>query len=57
MAEPVGFVVKKDPDDLTSEGGLALIGRLFNRIKPAAMIDAAYPIRSGIATSDILKCY
>lgn len=57
MAEPVDFVVKKLPYDLSSHGGLALVGRLFKRINLPAMIDPAYPVRAGIANSDILKCY
>ena len=57
MAEPVDFVVKKLPYDLSSHGGLALVGRLFKRINLPAMVDPAYPVRAGIAGSDILKCY
>jgi Transposase DDE domain group 1 len=57
MTEPVDFVVKKLPYDLSSHGGLALVGRLFKRINLPAMIDPAYPVRAGIANSDIIKCY
>ena len=57
MAEPVEFVVKQLPYDLSSHGGLALFGRLFKRINLAAVIDPKYPVRGGIANSDILKCY
>ena len=57
MAEPVDFVVKKLPYDLSSHGGLALVGRLLKRINLSAMVDPAYPVRAGIANSDILKCY
>lgn len=60
MADPVEFVVKKLPYDLSSHGGLALVGRLFKRINLSAMIDPQYPVRTergGIANSDILKCY
>lgn len=57
MADPVDFVVKKLPDDLSSHGGLALVGRLFKRIKLPALVDPKYPVRGGIANSDILKCY
>ena len=32
MADPVEFIVKKLPYDLSSHGGLALVGRLFKRI-------------------------
>lgn len=57
MADPVEFVVKKLPYDLSSHGGLALVGRLFKRINLPAMIDPQYSVRGGIANSDILKCY
>ena len=57
MTDPVEFIVKKLPYDLSSHGGLALVGRLFKRINLPAMIDPQYPVRSGIAYSDILKCY
>ncbi len=57
MADPVEFVVKQLPYDLSSHGGLALVGRLFKRINLPAMVDPKYPLRSGIANSDILKCY
>jgi hypothetical protein len=33
MAEPVDFVVKKLPYELSSHGSLALVGRLPNHIK------------------------
>ena len=57
MAEPVEFVVKQLPYDLSSHGGLSLVGRLLKRINLPAMIDPQYPVRGGIANSDILKCY
>lgn len=57
MADPVEFVVKQLPYDLSSHGDLALVGRLFKRINLPAMIDPQYPVRGGIANSDILKCY
>lgn len=60
MTEPVDFVVQKLPYDLSSHGGLALVGRLFKRINLPAVIDPQYPVqteRGGIASSDIFKCY
>jgi len=60
MADPVDFVVKQLPYDLSSHGGLALVGRLFKRINLPALVDPKYPVqaeRGGIANSDILKCY
>jgi hypothetical protein len=59
MADPVDFVVKKLPYDLSSHGGLALVGRLFKRINLPALVDPKYPVqakRGGIANSDILTC-
>ncbi|MDM7950364.1 hypothetical protein [Hydrogenophaga sp.] len=46
MADPVEFVVKKLPYDLSSHGGLALVGRLFKRINLSAMVDPRYPLLS-----------
>jgi hypothetical protein len=57
MTDPVEFVVKQLPYDLSSHGGWALVGRLFKRINLPAMVDPKYPVRAGIANSDILKCY
>ena len=39
MAEPVEFVVKQLPYDLSSHGGMALVGRLFKFITLPAMVD------------------
>ena len=57
MTDPVDFKVKQLPYELSSQGGLALVGRLFKRINLSALVDPKYPVRSGIANSDILKCY
>ena len=57
MTDPVDFKVKQLPYDLSSHGGLALVGRLFKRINLPALVDPKYPVRSGIANSDLLKCY
>jgi len=38
MTDPVEFVVKKLPYDLSIHGGLALVGRLFKRINLPAMV-------------------
>jgi len=57
MADPLEWVVKKLPYDLSSHGGLALVGRLFKRINLPAMVDPQYPVRAGIANSGILQCY
>lgn len=57
MADPVEFVAKKLPYDLSSHAGLVLVGRLLKCINLPALIDPKYPVRGGIANSDILKCY
>lgn len=57
MADPIEFIVKQLPYDLSSHGGLALVGRLLKRINLAAMVDTRYPVRGGIANSDIIKSY
>ncbi|WP_232229911.1 transposase [Polaromonas glacialis] len=51
------FLIKRLPYDLSSHAGLALIGRYLKRININALIDPAFPVRSGIANSDILKSY
>ena len=51
------FVVKQLPYDLSSQAGLALIGKYLKRINLSALVDPAFPVRAGIANSDILKSY
>jgi len=51
------FLIKRLPYDLSSHAGLALIGQYLKRININALIDPAFPVRSGIANSDILKSY
>ena len=51
------FVIKQLPYDLSNQAGLALIGKYLKRININALIDPAFPVRSGIANSDILKSY
>jgi len=51
------FVIKQLPYDLSQHAGLALIGKYLKRINLNALVDPAYPVRSGIANSDILKSY
>jgi hypothetical protein len=60
MADPVDFIVKKLPYDLSSHGGLALVGRLFKRINLPAMIDPQYAVQTGRGaspTATSLLCY
>jgi hypothetical protein len=51
------FIVKRLPYDLSNQAGLALIGKYLKHIQLNALVDPAYPVRSGIANSDILKSY
>lgn len=57
MTEPVDFVVKKLPYFFEAMAVWPWWGALLKRINLSAMIDPAYPVRGGIANSDILKCY
>jgi hypothetical protein len=51
------FVVKKLPCVLSSDTGLALIGKYLKRVNVNALIDPTFPVRSGVASSEILKSY
>ena len=51
------FLIKRLPYDLSSHAGLAFIGKYLQRINVNALIDPAFPVRSGIANSDIVKSY
>jgi Transposase DDE domain group 1 len=50
--------VKQLDYDLTPTAGLALVGHFLKTLAPAlADVDAALPVRSGVATSDIVRSY
>jgi hypothetical protein len=49
------FIIKKLPDDLRCSAGLVLIGQYLKRIHLNALVDPAFPVRSGIANSDIVR--
>lgn len=51
------FIIKKLPYDLSSHAGLAFVGKYLKSIKINSLIDSAFPVRSGVANSDILKSY
>ena len=51
------FVIKQLPYDLSHQAGLALIGKYLKRINLNALVDRAFPVRSGVANSDIFKSY
>lgn len=49
--------IKQLSYDLSSHAGLALVGKYFKHINLNALVDPAYPVRSGVANSAILKSY
>ena len=52
------FIVKQLDYDLTPVAGLALVGHHLNRLAPVfKQLDAALPVKSGVANSDILRSY
>lgn len=51
------FVIKNLPYDLSSHAGLAFIGKYLKRVNVNARIDSKFPVRSGVANSEILKSY
>jgi len=51
------FIIKKLPYELSSHTGLALIGQYLKSTQLKSLFDTAFPIRAGIATSDVLKSY
>lgn len=52
------FIVKQLPYDLTPVAGLSLVGCHLQRVVPVfKRIDAALPVRTGVASSDIVRSY
>src|SRR3977135_1701558 len=52
------FIVKQLDYDLTPVAGLALVGHQLNRLaRVFKHLDAALPVKSGVANSDILRSY
>jgi hypothetical protein len=51
----IDFIIKKLPCDLSSQAGLALVGQYLKRINFSALVDPKFPVRSGVANSDILR--
>lgn len=51
------FIIKKLPYDLRSHAGLAFVGKYLRGVNINALVDPAYPVRSGVANSAILKSY
>jgi hypothetical protein len=51
------FIIKKLPYDLSSQAGLALVGKYLRRINLNALVDPLFPVRSGVSNSTVLKSY
>jgi hypothetical protein len=51
------FVIKQLPYELSSNAGLALVGQYLKRVGLNNLVDPAFPVRTGIANSDILRSY
>ena len=52
------LIVQQLGYDLTPVAGLALVGLHLNALKPAlARLDAALPVKGGVANSDVLRSY
>ncbi len=51
------FIIKQLPHDLSFHARLALIGKYLKRININSLIDPAFAVRSGVASSTILKSY
>ena len=52
------LIVKQLSYDLTPVAGLALVGNYLNALQPAFdRLDAALPVKGGVANSDILRSY
>ena len=52
------FTIKQLSCDLTPVAGLSLVGHHLSRLAPVlGRIDAALPVRTGVATSDIVRAY
>lgn len=49
------FIIKKLPYDLSSHAGLVFVGKYLKSLKINTLIDSAFPVRSGVANSDILN--
>lgn len=49
------FVIKQLPYEPRDQAGL--IGKYLKRINLNAVVDPAFPVRSGVANSDIFKSY
>ena len=53
----IDFFIKKLSYDLSSNAGLAFIGKYLQLINITSLVDKLFPVRSGTSNSDILKCF
>jgi hypothetical protein len=51
------FRIKKLPYDYSFHAGLVFIGKYLKPVNVNALIDPKFPVRAGVANSDILKSY
>ena len=52
------LIVKQLDYDLTPVAGLALVGHYLKAVQPVlGRLDAALPVKSGVANSDIVRSY
>ncbi len=51
------FLIKKLPYNLCSHANLAFTGKYLKSIKLNTALDRLFPVRSGVANSDILTSY
>jgi Transposase DDE domain group 1 len=51
------FIIKQLPYDLSSQGGLALVGQYLKQINLNALTDPRFPVRAGSPNSTLLKSY
>src|SRR6266516_1739267 len=52
------FIVKQLDYDLTPVAGLALVGHHLKRLTPVfKQIDEAYPVKTGVSNSDVVRSY
>ena len=51
------FLIKQLPYDLSSQAGLALVGKYLAHINLNALVDPSFPVRSGLPNSTIVKSY
>ncbi|MDO9236789.1 MAG: hypothetical protein Q7U28_12270 [Aquabacterium sp.] len=51
------FIIRKLPCDLSSHACLAFIGKYLKSVNVNSLVDQKFPVRSGVANSEILKSH